>query len=183
MTQPKLLKEAAEALIRNHQFTFPEKVYILAIRAYYLDTMGKVGENDYGIYDDALFLITPDNFIPVNGNTDPSKQFPGVAVLVPGIHYYKKGLHHLSNPDPKKRYPAFRPASPDESVPVKRVGGNKITKGIAINIHKGSFTSTSSEGCQTVYPDQWLNFQQHGYTAMDTYIQHEIPYILIDQTI
>lgn len=179
MILPRLTKEAAQELVKNSGFTFPETVMILGIRGYYKNTMGKPGENDFGIYDDALFIISPDEFIPVNGNTDPSKQYPGIAVLVPGLHYYKKGFHHIN--EPAKRYPAFRPASADESVPVKRVGDDKITKGIAINIHRGGVNSTSSLGCQTVIPDEWLHFQQIGYAEMDKHLQKQIPYLLIEQ--
>ena len=181
MIRPKLSPAEAKQLVKHSGKIIIEPLYILAIRGYYKNTMGRPGSNDRGIYDDAFFLIGPRLFLAVNANTDPSRFKPGIACLVPGLHYYKKGLHKLSNPDPKKRYAAFRPDTPDESLPVTRDGKPGTSKGYAINIHKGSFTGTSSEGCQTVYPDQWLEFQQTAYKAMDKVMQKRIGYLLMEQ--
>lgn len=154
-------------------------VFIVGVRGYYKRTMGDPAKNDRGIYDDAIFLISKDRvFMACNGNTDPSRFIPGVATLVPGIHIYKRGKHGISHPD--GGYPAFRPASPDESVPVMRDGKPGIFKGIAINIHHGSQTSTSSLGCQTTHPDQWLDFQTTAYREMDHFAQTRIPYVLVE---
>lgn len=177
MNRPKLTKQELENMIASYRV--PEAVRLVGIRGYYKDSMGVAGQNDIGIYDDALFLIGPSIFIAFNGNTDPSKSKPGIAKLVPGVHYYKKGKHGLSKPG--GGYPAFRPDTPDESLPVTRDGQQGIKKGIAINIHKGSYNSTSSEGCQTIYPDQWIQFQTEVYHAMDIEGQKRIPYILIEQ--
>lgn len=177
MNRPKMEKLAVLGMIANH--LVPESVKLVGIRGYYKDSMGKPGENDIGIYDDAIFLIGPDIFLPFNANTDPSKRRPGIAKLVPGIHYYKKGKHGISKPG--GGYPAFRPNTSDEGLPVTRDGQTGIKRGIAINIHKGSFNSTSSEGCQTIYPDQWIQFQTETYNAMDKAAQKQIPYILIEQ--
>lgn len=180
MTRPNLPLEGVIALVKQAGFNIAEQVYIVGIRGYYLNTMGQPGVNDIGIYDDALFLVSPDIFIAVNGNTDPSKQTPGIAKLIPGVHYYKIGDHHIG--DPAKRYPAFRPASADESVPVTREGETGIFKGIAINIHRGGINSTSSLGCQTVYPDEWLNFQETAYAELKKYgLEKRFPYILVEQ--
>lgn len=178
MTLPKLTKEEALQKVAASGFTITELVYVLSIRGYYKDTMGKPGENDRGIYDDAMFLIGPNLFKPVNGNTDPSRYKPGVAKLVLGLHYFKKGKHHMWRPD---AYDAFRPDTPDESLPVTRDGQAGVSKGIAINLHKGGYNSTSSEGCQTVYPDEWLDFQRTAYKAMDTEGQRRLPYLLIEE--
>lgn len=180
MQPPTLKPDDVKKLVSLSGQSITGPVYILAIRGYYR-YMGDAAKNDRGIYDDALFLIGPALYLPVNGNTDPSAYKPGIAKLVPGLHYYKKGLHHLSDPDPRKRYPAFRPASPDESLPVIRDGDKTTSKGYAINIHKGSYFSTSSEGCQTVYPEQWLQFQQTAYSAMNKYGQQRIGYLLIEK--
>ncbi len=177
MTRPKLQKW--ELLDKIKDFRFPELVALVGIRGYYLNSMGKPGVNDRGIYDDAIFLIGPDIFEPFNANTDPSRFKPGIAMLVPGLHYYKKGRHGLSRPG--GGYPALRPDTPDESLPVYRDGKPGIHKGIAINIHKGGYNTTSSEGCQTIYPGQWNQFINAVYKAMDQEGQRRIPYILIEE--
>lgn len=180
MNRPHKSKEEIEALVKSAGFNIYELVYFVGIRGYYKDTMGKPGVNDINLYDDAMFLRTPNMFIPVNANTDPSKQYPGIATLIPGVHYYKIGDHHIG--DPKKRYPAFRPASPDESVPVTREGKQGVFKGIAINIHKGGINTTSSLGCQTIYPNEWLDFQERSYAELKQYhLEKRFPYVLIEQ--
>jgi lysozyme len=170
-------RNEVEELIRSLRVS--EAVKLVGIRGYYKDTMGKPGENDRGIYDDAIFLISPTKFFAFNANTDPSIFRQGIAKLVAGIHYYKKGKHGISKPG--GGYPALRPDSPDESLPVTRDGVEGISKGIAINIHKGSYNSTSSEGCQTIFPDEWTQFINEVYHAMDMEGQKRVPYILIEQ--
>lgn len=175
MTKPKITKEAAQAYLTE---PVTEEVYLIGIRGYYQDTMGKPGVNDRGIYDDCICLIAPNLYLTFNANTDPSVNRKGIATLVPGKHYFKKGKHGITRPG--GGYPAFRPATPDESLPVKRDGKEGVSKGIAINIHKGSFNSTSSEGCQTIYPDQWKEFQETVYKQMEQFGQRTIPYYLVE---
>lgn len=133
--------------------------FLCFIRGYYRDTMGKVGANDRGIYDDAAFVVGPETFASFNANSDPSAFRSGVATLLPGCYPYKKGNHGISRPG--GGYPAFRPATPGEALPVRRDGESAVpskTPGVAINIHRGSYTSTSSLGCQTLHPSQWDAF-------------------------
>jgi lysozyme len=177
MNRPKLTRE--ELIDRIKGYAVPEAVKLIGIRGYYKNTMGKAGENDRGIYDDAIFLLTPNLFLSFNANTDPSKHKSGIAKLIPGVHYFKKGKHGISKPG--GGYHAFRPNTPDESLPVTRDGLEGIKKGIAINIHKGGYSTTGSAGCQTIFPDQWLQFVREVYHAMDLEGQKSIPYILIEQ--
>jgi lysozyme len=177
MKRPALTIEQAREIIKTSGKTIAAPIMLLAIRGYYKNRMGKPGENDRGIYDDAMFLIGPALFLAVNANTDPSRYKPGIAKLVPGLHYYKKGLHHIGKPN---AYPAFRPDTPDESLPVTRDGMQGIFKGIAINIHRGALYGTSSEGCQTVCPDQWLSFQLTTYKAMTDAKMKRIAYLLVE---
>jgi lysozyme len=153
------------------------QVILVGIRGYYRDSMGEAGKNDRGIYDDAMFIIAPDFFGSWNANTDPScsdRQKPDVAVLSPGVHLYKKGKHKIASP---LGYAAFRPATPNEELPVTRSG--KPSFGTAINIHKGGVNGTSSLGCQTIPPAQWESFRSTAYMLMDRYNQDKIPYVLI----
>lgn len=179
MIQPKITREQ----VLNKVLTLykPEQlkpVFVVGFRGYYLDSMGKPGINDRGIYDDCLCIVAPEYFQAFNANTDPSVYRAGIASLKPGIYPYRKGMHHIGKPN---EYPAFRPATLGERVPVTRDGvEGPAPDGIAINIHKGGYNSTSSEGCQTIYPDQWLTFQGMMYKLLDQHNQTDFPYILID---
>lgn len=175
MNRPKLTRADAVAYIHE---PIQEEVFLIGVRGYYQDTMGKPGVNDRGIYDDAICLVAPNLFLAFNANTDPSVFRAGIATLIPGKHMYKKGKHGISKPG--GGYPAFRPATPDESLPVTRDGKEGLSKGTAINIHKGSINSTSSEGCQTIFPDQWKEFQETVYKQMDQFGVREIAYYLVE---
>lgn len=50
-----------------------DAVAVVAVRGYYLNTMGKEGANDRGVYDDAIFVLEPDGVHNFNGNTDPGR--------------------------------------------------------------------------------------------------------------
>lgn len=156
-----------------------DAVVLVGVRGYYRDTMGKPGQNDRGIYDDALFIVSPTHFTAWNANTDPSAFRPGIASLVPGVHRYRKGNHGITRPG--GGYPAFRPATKNEELPVTRDGVVNPRPGVAINIHRGGRNGTSSEGCQTVPPSQWAAFyaalsgemKRHGVTTF--------PYLLVSE--
>lgn len=175
MQRPKITKEEIAALIKDS--AIDEAVYVVAIRGYYKNSMGKPGVNDRGIYDDAIILVAPNVFLAFNGNTDPSKFKAGIATLIPGLHYYKKGKHGYSSGKP---YSAFRPATPDECLPVNRDGQTGVKKGLTINLHRGGEVYTNSAGCQTIHPTQWKQFQTTVYDLMTKESQRVLPYLLIN---
>jgi lysozyme len=175
---PKLALDKVTQLIAKAKLT--DTVVLVGIRGYYRDTMGKPGTNDRGIYDDALFIVAPSHFTAWNGNTDPSAFRKGIASLVPGVHRYRPGNHGISRPG--GGYPAFRPATKDEALPVSRDGVVNPSPGIAINIHKGSRTSTSSEGCQTIPPQQWDGFYTALKGQLKQHSQTTFPYLLVDES-
>lgn len=154
-------------------------VVLVGVRGYYRDTMGQPGKNDRGIYDDALFIVSPTHFSAWNANTDPSAFRSGIASLVPGVHPYRKGNHGITRPG--GGYPAFRPATPDEQLPVTRDGVVNPRPGVAINIHRGGRNSTSSEGCQTVPPAQWDAFYSALTGEMKRHDVKVFPYLLVLQ--
>jgi lysozyme len=146
------------------------KTFMLGRRGYYRDTMGKPGENDIGLYDDAIFYVSPSLFLAVNANTDPTSEWPGMATLTPGIWPWTRVIHNLSK-DPKEHphYAAFGQAA---DVIVSRWGSSAIGYGIhdergfclanglwrgqfGIHMHRGGDNTTTSEGCQTIPPEQW----------------------------
>lgn len=156
-----------------------DAVVLVGVRGYYRDTMGKPDQNDRGIYDDAMFIVSPSpHFSAWNANTDPSAFRPGIASLVPGVHRYRRGNHGITRPG--GGYPAFRPATKDEELPVMRDGVVNPRPGVAINIHRGGRNSTSSEGCQTIPPSQWDAF----YAALSGEMKRcgvtSFPYLLIN---
>lgn len=158
----------------------PDEVIVVGVRGYYRDSMGAPGVNDFGIYDDAIFVLSPDTFVSFNANTDPSVKKRDVAILLPGIYPYKPGLHGLSRPNP---YPAFRPATPNEELPVMRYGEATIPSkrpGVAINIHRGGNNTTSSLGCQTIHPSQWNAFHALLSLELKKWKQKVFNYILIE---
>lgn len=171
-------------------------VFLLGRRGYYRDTMGEEGKNDIGIYDDAICLVTPTRCVPYNANTDPSKLHKGVAVLQPGRWLYKIGVHGLSRPV-EFQYKALVQAAEVVVFREQTKGvygpqtydpkyGFHIRDGLwkghfGINIHRGSRTTTSSEGCQTIHPSQWGDFFEKVKHTMAFYSLGVIPYILTER--
>jgi lysozyme len=172
----------AEKQWKKHRGNAPmPSLYLVGVPGYYWRTMGNPDANDRGIYDDAIFVISPTIFASFNANTDPSAFRKAIATLIPGVHPYRMGNHGISRPG--GGYPAFRPATKNEALPVRRDGESTIPSprpGIAINIHRGGRNGTSSEGCQTIPPTQWDQFyatvtgemKRHGVKVFD--------YILLD---
>lgn len=178
LSRPKEVKSHLEARLKNAGIEIKDSIFLVGVRGYYKESMGNPTTNDVGIYDDAIFIVEPTKSTSFNANTDPSKYTPGIAKLVPGVHEYKKGNHGISKPG--GGYPALRPANAKEALPVTRTGKEGVFDGIAINIHKGGYNTTSSAGCQTIYPDQWKEFIDKVYKLMDEYKQKKISYVLLD---
>lgn len=152
-------------------------VVLVGVRGYYRDTMGKAGVNDRGIYDDAIFLISPDSFNSFNANCDPGAFARGIANLRPGTWFYKIGIHGLSKPK-AQQYKALVQAA---DVTVLRDGKGEDTGRFGINIHRGGVSKVSSLGCQTIVPTQWQHFIAAVETEMKKHGQKIIPYVLTEE--
>jgi hypothetical protein len=174
--RPEMDRATAEALLKSGGVDV-SKPALLGRRGYYRDSMGEVGVQERGIYDDAIVLVTPTAYVTFNANCDPSRHRKGIANLKAGLWSYKVGIHGLSKPK-DRQYQALVQAG---KVAVVRDGEGEETGFFGINIHRGSFSTTSSEGCQTIHPTQWESFiatvkaemQRHGVTT--------IPYLLTER--
>jgi hypothetical protein len=176
-SKPKLLQQDALKLIAPFNLSeYPVK--LLGIRGYYKKTMGNPVIQERGIYDDAIFLISPDHFSSWNANTDPSVTRPGVAALKPGGPYlYKLGMHNMKNP-----YLALRQYG--RVTVVRDQEGEETDTAAApfyIDIHKGGYNTTSSLGCQTIHPSQWEAFLATVKDQLKRHNQTIVPYCLTEQ--
>lgn len=161
----------------------PSAVNLVGVRGYFEDSMGKLNQNDRGIFDDAVFLISPTEFRSFNFNTDPSRSGlnenagKGFAVLQAGVYAYKLGIHGMSKPKAKQ----YKALIQSGAVVIKRDGAKTTERGFfGINIHRGGI-GTSSEGCQTVVKEQWDEFIKLVEDELEKYSQVDIPYCLIEQ--
>lgn len=146
-------------------------VAILGVRAFFTE-MGKPGENDRGMYDDAIIVVSPTAYATFNANTDPSVFRAGIAKLRQGAWLYKIGKHKVMSP---LGYKALVQAAP---VTVDRDGGASEKGWFGINIHRGSMNGTSSLGCQTIYPPQWDAFIALVEGELKRHGQEIVPYVL-----
>lgn len=198
MALPSLQKDDALAIISAYGITVTDNVVVLGIRAH---------NNRINIYDDTIAIVSPDFFEAYNGNTDPSVARPGVATLQPGVYRYKKGLHgihhlDLTNSGDKTIYEELLSTGKDhdpipgrilpywalrqDGVVILLRGGQTTPEKDGwpedpawIDIHKGGYNTTSSLGCQTVYPDLWPSFRDHIFELMTKYNQSVVTYCLV----
>ena len=158
------------------------ELLVIGVRGYFLNTMGKAGANDIGIWDDAVLVYESGNLLKTfNANTDPSKNKANLAMLDTGVYQFYRGLH-------KNRIRAFRAFPEGVRLRCKR----QNSKGewtadycSAINIHDGSLMNTGSAGCQTL-PNtnghrQFTEFRDLVYGLMDAHGLKTFTYLLIDE--
>lgn len=174
--RPEMTRDRAISLafIGGLNTAHSDPFFLLGRRGYYADSMGVPGENDIGIYDDAIMLVTPTAYVTFNANTDPSRQYPGIAKLARGVWRYKVGIHGLSKPR-HLQYRALVQAGP---VTVHRHGQEDDRGWFGINIHRGGYGTTSSLGCQTIPPGQWRAFISLVESELLRHNRETIPYVL-----
>lgn len=150
--------------------------FLLGIRGYYLNSQGKAGENDRGIYDDAFVLVGPGYFKTFNANTDPRKIGFGIGTLLPGVHDLKQGPHPITKPN----VPAFRTADVSQVLPGTRDGQIGIKDLLGVNLHPGGTYNVNSIACQTVQAQQWPEFKTDAYKLTDK-TKKILTYLLTEQ--
>lgn len=175
-------------------------VALLGVRGYYPDSFKRPRLNDFGVYDDAMFLITPTGTVAFNANVDPSKVGwnPGVdkyyAQLTVGVWPFRRGPHKGVSGHFRQLVEGearaiglgayFTDSRSRGAFTVKRVHDDETaerfeTGYFAINIHEGTQHGTSSWGCQTMPPDQFAEMRDAAYAAMTAADQRWLPCVLV----
>lgn len=177
---------------------------LLGVRGYYADSYKRPRVNDVGVYDDAMFLVTPDRVLAFNANVDPSRTGwnPSIekyyAQLEVGVWPFRRGPHkgvsgHFRQMTTEEAQAAelsryFSDSRMHGSFTVRRAhqddpsaADSHQTGYFAINIHEGTHHGTSSWGCQTLPPEQFAEMRDLAYAAMDATGQRWLPYVLVDK--
>jgi lysozyme len=176
--------EALRAWRRVHESEPLPDLFVLGCRSYYRDSMGKPGQNDLSQYDDSFFIVSPplDAMTSWNGNTDPSRYGWNagagkyMARLKPGVWKMITRMH-------RGKYQAY--GQGENPVTVERIKSDGSiaeteTGRFGIDLHLGGNNGTSSEGCQTVPPEQWEAFRKTLNSALHLHHASFFHYILID---
>lgn len=88
---PELGRSEATALLERRGVA--DAVALIGVRGFF-GAMGQSPGNDPGIYDDAVFLVTPDACRGFLFNTDPTRFEPPNVTLKAGLWRYKPGNHN-----------------------------------------------------------------------------------------
>lgn len=163
MTRAEILKIAENAGVKAMPV-------IVGIRGYYRDSMGKIGVNDRGIYDDAIFVVGEKQFFAFQANVDPSIFRRGIATLSVGVYEVVKWIH-------RGKYASLQIVNDR----LHRDGSNELDAGRhGINFHYGSESETWSEGCQTLPRSTYWSFLNLVYGEMQKAKADSIHYVLIE---
>lgn len=156
-TDPAVPENHLRALLTQHNIAHPFAV--VGIRGWSKSIAGAESEkNLIGVYDDPISVVTSDRAVTFPGNTDPSRELEGRAMLEPQTYWLAPGIHGRTRA-PEKRRLAFIQAS---RVDIRRFdatgrrGPVLKDQWIGANLHDGSITTTGSEACQTVVPERWM---------------------------
>jgi hypothetical protein len=178
-SRPRLKREDLHDLMAPYAINRQKyPIMVIGIRGYYIDSLGEPGEQDRGIYDDAIFFDSIEGTVSYNANADPSYYQTGIASLKRGVWPAYKIDYH------RGEYLAL--CQRNGKVTVRRDNEDEETGYFGINIHRGSINSTSSLGCQTIYPYQWDGFiglvigQAKKFFGLEEWDEKTIPYLLLE---
>ena len=88
---PELGRPEARRLLERRGVA--DAVALIGVRGFFGE-MGQAPGNDPGVYDDAVFLVTPDACRGFLFNTDPTRFEPPNVTLKAGLWRYKPGDHN-----------------------------------------------------------------------------------------
>lgn len=199
--------QAVEFLKNNYPALDPSsQVIVLGLRGYFDPGANKRGIYDDAIalITPDLFHIVNGNTDPSIARAGIAVLQDGIYWYRKGLH----GLHHLDTTKQADRdilkkiddIDAFQKTWVNFKIPGRilpywalRQDGNVTVlrdgqkvpftdappqARLWIDIHVGEYDTTSSEGCQTIFPDYWSVFRKLCFTQMDIHKQQRIAYAL-----
>lgn len=186
--RPKITRQQVVEIVKQagHSKVLQLPFCAVMLRGYYARSMGPTPSNDRNLYDDAFILLTAGRMWTWTFNTDPSRRRDatarrkGMAVVQPGLLWFKPGRHGLGR---KTEHSAFRQDSP---FPILRDGSTVIEKVTQeakypwTNLHRGGHHNTNSEGCLTAHPDDWKELYQRVTGLMNWFGYRRLAAVLID---
>ena len=193
-SRPNQPREMTDEILRKNGVTDP--VVLLGVRGYYCGTEFNPSENLRGVYDDAIFLVTPTKYLTFNANTDPSGYRPGhgnedagkgMATLCPQVVRFKLGLHKGKTPALLEAGMVHVLRDADSQVPehfIIKQGERRFYKAFGnfgIDLHPGGIEHTGSLGCQTIPPSEWAEFYAECESAMKRAGMETINYLLVEK--
>jgi lysozyme len=158
---------AAVAAWRAHGMTYPlPAVAVLAVRGFYLKSLGDPRKLACGLYEDAIFILGPDltDFRGFNANTDPSRigWHPNaedhMARLQRGAWTFKRLRHQPGSPTGHMAFGQDRNRVTVEFLNQAGAIAKAKTGLFGINVHRGGDKTTASKGGITIPPSQWQEF-------------------------
>lgn len=186
--KPQVKKEKILSLAKRYGVDIDkEKFLIFGVRGYYLNTMGKAGKNDRGIYDDCIGMVSVDGtYATFQANVDPSRVRKGRGrdEGTKGMASLKVGFHKnmwMIGPH-KKIKTALRQANPVTVVRDGLDGDYEDTGIFMINGHPGGTVTTSSAGCQTFQPKDWPAAIALAVREMNRFGKKQVSYLLLDNS-
>lgn len=171
----------------------PTRLFV--VRGYFRNTLGEPGVNDFGVWDDAAFVWRrwkgQNTILRANCNADPARAGWNAAIskyfaqLRPGVWPARQGPHkgkpnHIRQMTEReallarlgRHYRDRRELGEYQVLRVERVNGANGVGTVEwgtqnINCHAGTKNGTSSWGCITFPPAQWLSLQPELYRLMN----------------
>lgn len=176
--------EALRAWRRTYSTAPLPDLFVLGCRGYYRDLMGRVGVNDLNQYDDSIFIVSPPlgALTSWNANTDPSR-YGWNAGAGKYMARLKTGCWKMIPRMHRGKYQAY--GQGEFPVTVERIAADgsiaQTEEGrFGIDLHLGGDNGTSSEGCQTIPPEQWEDFRKALNAALHLHHASYFHYLLID---
>lgn len=175
-------------IIKQYPFLLDYPLFIIGIRKYTRDE----SYNKRNQYNDLIIQYINGEIKTYPGNTHPSAhrigfgKLPSKGMFQKGMATLKPGLYYSHKIDYHRNYIALCQRSSDVTVIRDGIPPYEDTGMFSINIHKGGKSTTSSEGCQTIWPDCWDEFivtiarKLVKKIGLNETMEYTVPYLLVN---